>query len=163
MAPVSIPDLRSGLGRSATEGGGGVLSHLFKKAKQALREDLVHQAMNHGSYTIRRFLISQAVRQRQPGFVLVCRCACVCYRCLRMSERGASPHLSSVAHADESAHGLESTGSTGQEVGAVVGLQEANKVGALRLQNTETRTFVRASLQKYRERKGKKSYISYVR
>lgn len=66
----------------------------------------------------------------------VCQCLCECC---------AETHLSSVAHADVSAHRLESTGSTGQEVGAVVGLQEANKVGALRLRDTETWTFVKAS------------------
>lgn len=59
-----------------------------------------------------------------------------------------TPHLSSVAHADESAHWLESTGSTGQEVGAVVGLQEADKVGALRLENTDAWTFIKALVLK---------------
>lgn len=59
-----------------------------------------------------------------------------------------TPHLSSVAHADESAYWLESTGSTGQEVGAVVGLQEADKVGALRLQNTDAWTFIKALVLK---------------
>lgn len=59
-----------------------------------------------------------------------------------------TPHLSSVANADESAHWLESTGSTGQEVGAVVGLQEADKVGALCLQNTDAWTFIKALVLK---------------
>lgn len=68
----------------------------------------------------------------------------VCHLC----ECCAETHLSSVAHADESAHWLKSTGSTGQEVGAVVGLQEANKVGALRLRDTERWTFVKASILK---------------
>lgn len=40
-------------------------------------------------------------------------------------------YLSSVAHIDEGAHWLEGTGATRQEVGAVVRLQEANKVGTL--------------------------------
>lgn len=52
-------------------------------------------------------------------------------------------YLSSVPHTDEGAHGLEGTGSTGQEVGAVVGLQEANKVGTFRLQNTVTYTEIK--------------------
>lgn len=42
-------------------------------------------------------------------------------------------YLSSVPHVDEGTHGLEGTGATGQEVSAVVGLQETNKVGTLRL------------------------------
>lgn len=49
-------------------------------------------------------------------------------------------YLPSVPHIDEGAHGLEGTSATGQEVGAVVGLQEADKVGTLRLQNTDTHT-----------------------
>lgn len=48
-------------------------------------------------------------------------------------------HLSSVAHIDEGTHGLEGTGATGQEVGAVVGLQEANKVGTFHLQTQKNR------------------------
>lgn len=44
-------------------------------------------------------------------------------------------YLSSVPHVNEGTHGLEGTGATGKKVGAVVGLQEANKVGTLRLQN----------------------------
>lgn len=43
-------------------------------------------------------------------------------------------HLSSVPHVNEGTHWLEGTGTTGQEVSAVVGLQETDKVGALRLQ-----------------------------
>lgn len=43
-------------------------------------------------------------------------------------------HLSPVPHVNEGTHWLEGTGTTGQEVGAVVGLQETDKVGALRLQ-----------------------------
>lgn len=44
-----------------------------------------------------------------------------------------SAHLSPVANVDEGAHWLEGTGAAGQQVGAVVGLQETDKVGALRL------------------------------
>lgn len=47
-------------------------------------------------------------------------------------------YLSSVPHVDEGTHGLEGPGATGQEVGAVVGLQKANKVGTLGLQNKDT-------------------------
>lgn len=47
-------------------------------------------------------------------------------------------YLSSVSHIDESTHGLEGTGATGQKVSAVVGLQEANEVGTLCLQNIHT-------------------------
>lgn len=47
-------------------------------------------------------------------------------------------YLSSVSHIDESTHGLEGTSATGQEVGTVVGLQEANEVGTLCLQNIHT-------------------------
>ena len=49
-------------------------------------------------------------------------------------------YLSSVSNINEGTHGLEGAGATGQEVGAVVGLQEANKVGTLRLRNTDTYT-----------------------
>lgn len=72
--------------------------------------------------------------------VSICQGLCECC--------AETPHLSSVAHADERAHWLESTGSTGQEVGAVVGLQEADKVGALRLQNTDAWTFIKALVLK---------------
>lgn len=71
-------------------------------------------------------------------------CSSVSLRVLRECET----HLSSVAHTDESTHWLESTGSTGQEVGAVVRLQEANKVGALRLWDAERWTFITASILK---------------
>lgn len=71
-------------------------------------------------------------------------CLSVSLRVLRECET----HLCSVAHTDESTHWLESTGSTGQEVGAVVRLQEANKVGALRLWDTERWTFITASILK---------------
>lgn len=47
-------------------------------------------------------------------------------------------YLSSVSHVDESTHGLEGTSATGQEVGAVVWLQEANEVGTFCLQNRHT-------------------------
>lgn len=93
------------------------------------------------------FLISQVVFQGQPSFLLVylCGCAVIGVIDVFVSVRACfAPHLSSVAHADESAHWLESTGSTGQEVGAVVGLQEAHEVGALRLQNTDMWTSVKA-------------------
>lgn len=52
-------------------------------------------------------------------------------------------YLSSVPHIYEGTHGLEGAGATGQEVGAVVGLQEANKVGTLRLRNTDTYTQIK--------------------
>lgn len=71
-------------------------------------------------------------------------CLSVSLRVLRECET----HLSSVAHTYESTHWLESTGSTGQEVGAVVRLQEANKVGALRLWDTERWTFITAAILK---------------
>lgn len=50
-----------------------------------------------------------------------------------------SPYLSPVAHIDEGTHGLEGTGATGQQVGAVVRLQKADKVGTLCLQHTNKR------------------------
>lgn len=87
----------------------------------------MHQAWNHA-----RNLIKLVFRESQVLFLCI-------------SVGAETPHLSSVAHADESAHWLESTGSTGQEVGAVVGLQEADKVGALRLQNTDAWTFIKAT------------------
>lgn len=46
-------------------------------------------------------------------------------------------YLSSVAHIDETAHRMECASATGQEVSTVVWLQEAHKVGTLRLQNAE--------------------------
>lgn len=45
-----------------------------------------------------------------------------------------------MAHIDESTHGLEGTGATGQEMSSIVGLQQANEVGTLRLQNTHGHT-----------------------
>lgn len=48
-------------------------------------------------------------------------------------------HLSSVPHVNEGTHWLEGTGTTGQEVGAVVGLQETDEVGALRLQEERSK------------------------
>lgn len=93
------------------------------------------------------FLISQVVFQRQPSFVLMYLCGCAVTGVIDVFVSvcvSVAPHLSSVAHTDESADWLESTGSTGQEVGAVVGLQEADEVGALRLQNTNTWTSVKA-------------------
>lgn len=95
------------------------------------------------------FLISQVVFQTQPSFVLVYLCGCAVIGVMDVLVSvcvSVAPHLSSVAHTDKSAHWLESTGSTGQEVGAVVGLQEADEVGALRLQNTDTWTSVKASV-----------------
>lgn len=49
-----------------------------------------------------------------------------------------SAYLSSVSHIDEGTHWLEGTSATGQKVGAVVGLQEADKVGTLRLNKNKT-------------------------
>lgn len=48
-------------------------------------------------------------------------------------------HLSSVPDVNEGTHWLEGTGTAGQEVGAVVGLQETDKVGALRLQEERSK------------------------
>ena len=127
-----------------------------------LHGDLVQQAWNHGSHPSLSYItgyISEAAKFCSGACVCVCVRAClfvgvrsVC-RCLCMC--CAETHLSSVAHADECAHWLESTRSTGQEVGAVVGLQETNKVGALRLPDTET--FVKASITK--ETQQKKHFI----
>lgn len=58
-------------------------------------------------------------------------------------------YLSSVPHVNEGTHGLEGAGATGQEVGAVVGLQEANKVGTLRLRNTDTHRLKPCISEKY--------------
>lgn len=49
-------------------------------------------------------------------------------------------YLSSVPHIDEGTHRLEGSSATGQEVSAVVWLKKADKVGTLRLQNTDTCT-----------------------
>lgn len=50
-----------------------------------------------------------------------------------------STHLSPVPHVDVGAHRLEGTGAAGQQVGAVVGLQETDKVGTLRLEEGQGR------------------------
>lgn len=44
-----------------------------------------------------------------------------------------------MSHVDEGAHGLEGAGAAGQQVGAVEGLQEADEVGALRLERGRER------------------------
>lgn len=46
-------------------------------------------------------------------------------------------HLPSVAHVDVGAHGLEGPSATGQQVGAVVGLQQADVVCTLALKEME--------------------------
>lgn len=104
----------------------------------------MNQAWNHGSFhntpvfTTCFLFLKLFFRDSQVLLVYLCGCAVIGVIDVFVSVCASfAPHLSSVAHADESAHWLESTGSTGQEVGAVVGLQEAHEVGALRLQNTD--------------------------
>lgn len=64
-------------------------------------------------------------------------CVCVCHGHGSIS---SSTHLSPVPHVDVGAHRLEGTGAAGQQVGAVVGLQETDKVGALRLEERTGKT-----------------------
>ena len=59
--------------------------------------------------------------------------ACVC-----VSMHDCVCYLSSMAHVHVGTHRMEGSGTTGQQVCAVMGLQQAHKVGTLRLRETHT-------------------------